>query len=279
MTRSLVSAILILVLIFMVAYYTKKFANPYKLIMVFGKKGSGKTTLLTRLALKELKKGWTVYSTVDVPGCITFDVNRVGDYAFPPESVIFIDEVGMVWDNRNYKNFKSSVRDYFKLQRHYKNKVYLFSQTFDVDVKLRNLTDAMYLCTCHFGFISIARKIKRDIMIVEATGESESRIADSLEFVPIWLSLFGAGSVIITFIPKYARYFDSHYTPAKPFVLGAPLPVLQVPKLRDRFRMFLDKLRKLLRDKFNRLNFRKKKHKFDIVDFDDIDNEDDRYLY
>lgn len=277
MTRSLILASLCL--LFMCAYYTKKFANPYKLIMVFGKKGSGKTTLLTKLALKELKKGLTVYSTVDVPGCITFDVNRVGDYVFPPDSVVFIDEVGMIWDNRNYKTFKSSVRDYFKLQRHYKNKVYLFSQTFDVDVKLRNLTDAMYLCTCHFGFISIARKIKRDIMIVEATGESESRIADSLEFVPIWLSLFGAGSVIFTFIPKYARYFDSHYTPPKPFVLGAPLPVLQVPKLKERVRTRLDKFRKLIQDKFNLDKFRKKKRTFDVIDFDDTDNEDDRYLY
>lgn len=223
-------------------YYAKKFANPFKLIMVFGKKGSGKTTLLTKFALEHLAQGWTVFSTVDVPGCITFDVKKVGDYVFPDKSAIFIDEVGMIWDNRNYKQFKESVRDYFKLQRHYRNKVFLFSQTFDVDVKLRNLTDAMYLCTCHMGFISIARKIRRDIMIVEASGESESRIADSLKFEPIWLSLFGLKTAIFTFIPHWAPYFDSHEVPKKPYVLGNPEPASEIPlKFWKRIRFYLSK--------------------------------------
>ena len=61
-----------------------RYRNPYKLVMVFGKKGSGKTTLLTKLALQSLKRGYEVYSTVDVPGCHTFDVNLVGKYVFPP---------------------------------------------------------------------------------------------------------------------------------------------------------------------------------------------------
>lgn len=239
----LILSLIFLILVVFCMIYSKKFANPYKLIMVFGKKGSGKTTLLTKLAVKELKKGKTVYSTVDVPGCITFDVKKVGDYVFPPDSVVFIDEVGMIWDNRNYKQFKESVRDYFKLQRHYRNKVYLFSQTFDIDVKLRNLTDSMYLCTCHMGFISIARKIKRNIMIVQASAESESRIADSLEFVPIWFSLFGADSFIFTFIPNWTKYFDSHETPAKPFVLGNPLPVLVNPGIKDKIALLIQKIR------------------------------------
>ena len=31
-------------------YLAYKYRNPYKLIMVFGKKGAGKTTFLTKLA-------------------------------------------------------------------------------------------------------------------------------------------------------------------------------------------------------------------------------------
>lgn len=201
-----------------------RYRNPYKLVMVFGKKGSGKTTLLTKLALQSLKRGYEVYSTVDVPGCHTFDVNLVGKYVFPPDSVVLIDEVGMIWDNRDYKKFRTDVRDYFKLQRHYRNTVYLFSQTFDVDVKLRNLTDAMYLCTSYFGFISVARKIRRMITIVNPQGDSESRIADSMEFVPLWKSLFGAGSVRLTYIPRWSRYFDSHEVPALPLVKGSLRP-------------------------------------------------------
>lgn len=207
-------------LILLFVFLTYKYRNPYKLIMIFGKKGSGKTTLLTKLALKALKKGHPVFSTVYVPGTILFDVQQVGICSFPPESVIFIDEVGMIWDNRDYKKFRTDVRDYFKLQRHYRNTVYLFSQTFDIDIKLRNLTDSMYLCKCYFGWLSMARRIKRVITIIKAQGDSESRIADDIELIPVWMSLFGAGSVKFTFIPRWAKFFNSHEAPALPPIEG-----------------------------------------------------------
>lgn len=216
--------IIIGVLLVLVIRYLSKFRNPYKLIMVFGKKGSGKTTLITKLSRKYLKKGITVYSTVDVPGCRTFDVSLVGKRNFPEHSVVFIDEVGMIWDNRQYKNFSNDVRDWFKLQRHNKVTVYLFSQSFDVDVKLRNLTDYMYLVINHFGVLSIAKKIKRGIVIVNPDGQSEARIADSLEFEPFFLSLFGLRSWIITWVPAWVKYFDSFDLPEKP-----PMPYSEVP--------------------------------------------------
>ena len=192
---------------------TLKYRNPYKLIMVFGKKGSGKTTFIAKHAYQYIKQGRPVYSTVYIPGVHLFDVNDIGKCAPPPESVIFIDEVGMIWDNRQYKNFRNDVRDYFKLQRHYHHTVYLFSQTFDIDIKLRNLTDSMYLTRCHMGWLSVARKIRRDITLVEPTGDSEARIADSLEFEPLWLALFGGKPVKLTFIPRWIKLFDSYDAP------------------------------------------------------------------
>lgn len=211
-----------------------KFRNPYKLTMVFGKKGSGKTTFLVKQAVMHMRRGQTVYSTVYIPGAHLFDVQLIGNYTFPPESVVFIDEVGMIWDNRNFKAFRPEVRDWFKLQRHYHVKVYLFSQTFDIDIKLRNLTDEMYLCQCHMGFLSIARKIKRSIILVQPSGESESRIADSLEFVPLWLSLFGAKSAVFTYIPNWVGLFNSFETPDLPVVASA------LQEIPDSCRRFYD---------------------------------------
>lgn len=202
-----------------------KYRNPYKLIMVFGKKGSGKTTFLTKTAIKYIKKGRPVYSTVYVPGAHLFDVNKIGIMGFPRNSVIFIDEVGMIWDNRNFKNFRPEVRDYFKLQRHYGHTVYLFSQTFDIDIKLRNLTDSMYLVRCHMGWFSVAKKIRRDIMLVEPTGESEARIADSLEFEPFWMLLFGAPTRIFTYIPHWTRFFDSYEAPELKPTVAEYIPI------------------------------------------------------
>lgn len=208
----------------------KKYDNPYKLYMVFGKKGSGKTTLLTKLAMDAVKKGHTVYSTVDVPGCITFDPEKTGLYTFPPESYVFYDEVGILWDNRNFKNFKPEVRDYFKFQRQYRNTVYLFSQTFDIDKKLRDLTDGMYLCKCYFGFISLAHRINRSIVLTEATADSESRIADNLSFESFISFLTGGKPFLFTYIPKYAPYFNSFNPPALQFMPGELKVLSKIPK-------------------------------------------------
>lgn len=225
-------------------YLAYKYRNPYKLIMVFGKKGAGKTTFLTKLAYQYQKKGRPVYSTEWAPGVRMFDVNEIGFMMFPENSVIFIDEVGMIWDNRNFKSFKPEVRDYFKLQRHYKHTVYLFSQTFDVDIKLRNLTDAMYLLKCHMGWLSVARKIKRDIVLVQPTGESESRIADSLDFEPFLLSLFGARTIIFTYIPRWAKLFNSHEAPELLPNKSTYIDIPDDPKVKKMYRFMYKKNRR-----------------------------------
>lgn len=188
------------------------YRNPYKLIMIFGKKGSGKTTLLTKLSLRYLKAGRPVYSNVPIPGAYLFDPYDIGFKAIPPGAVIFIDEVGMIWDSRDFKSFKQQYRDYFKLQRHYHHTVYLLSQSFDIDKKLRDLTDQMYLIRSFCNVFSVARRINKTITIVHPdSGTGESHLADDMQFDS--LLLFWAGSVKFTFIPRYTRYFDSFEAP------------------------------------------------------------------
>lgn len=203
--------VLLITCLFIFDRATRKYLNPYKLTMIFGKKGSGKTTLLTKLAIQHIKKGWTVYSTIDIPGCIKFDVNEVGYKVFPEQSCILIDEVGMIWDNRDFKSFKPQVRDYFKFQRQYKNKVYLFSQTFDIDLKLRNLTDEMYLLTNCCRVFSLQRRIIKRITINNASENSGgvSSLVDEYKFDS---PLFGGWK--LTFIPRYVAFFKS-YDPKK----------------------------------------------------------------
>lgn len=197
--------------------YSKKFINPYRLYMVFGKKGSGKSTYMTRLALFYHKRGWHIMANYDCPYATRFEPKYLGRMIPPPNTVVLIDEVGCIWDNRNFKNFPDYTRDYFKFQRKYKNIVYLFSQTFDIDLKLRTLTDVMYLCTCPLPFLSIVRRIKRTIVLVQPSADAEGRIADSLEFVPWYMNLFGARAVQFTWIPKYARHFNTNEAPELPF--------------------------------------------------------------
>jgi len=192
--------------------FAYRYRNPYKLIMIFGKKGSGKTTLLTKLSLRYLKAGRPVYSNVPIPGAYLFDAYDIGFKAIPPGAVIFLDEVGMIWDSRDFKSFKKEYRDYFKLQRHYHHTVYLLSQSFDIDKKLRDLTDQMYLIRSYFNVFSVARRINKTITIVHAdSGTGESHLADDMQFDS--LLLFWAGSIKVTFIPHYTKYFDSFDAP------------------------------------------------------------------
>ena len=223
--------LILLILILIYHKLTFHYLNPYKLIFIFGKKGSGKSTLLTKMALSYQKKGRPVYSTEDIPGTYKIDYNDIGFTFFPPNAVIIIDEVGMIWDNRNFKNFKPEVRDYFKLQRHYKHTVILASQTFDVDIKIRNLADEMYLVDKKFRVFSYAKKILRQTVLVKSSAEAPAKIDEDLVFDS--LLFFWAGSRKLTFIPKYAPYFDSFVTPElrhKEFE-RAPLPVIKKRRL------------------------------------------------
>lgn len=194
-------------------FLTRKYVNPYTLTFIFAKKGQGKSTLLTKLALQHLKRGWTVYSTDPIPGCYYVPVEDVGYYEFEPHSLLIIDEIGMIWDNRNFKKFPVEVRDWFKLQRHRQVKVICASQSFDVDKKIRDLADNMFLLQKKFRVFSWGKRILKVLDIVEADGntQSESRIVDQLKFDSLFF--FWAGSRTLTFIPHWVKYFDSFAAP------------------------------------------------------------------
>ena len=218
-------------------FLTIKYLNPYKLTMVFGKKGSGKSTLLVKIAIQHLSKGWRVYCTEKIPGCFHVDYEDIGFVEFDPNSVLLVDEVGMIWDNRNFKNFKPEVRDWFKLQRHRRVKVYLFSQTFDVDKKIRDLTDDMYLVEKRLRVFSYAKRILKKTVLNKSTAESPAKLDEDLQFDS--LLFFWCGSRRLTFIPKYVKYFDSFIADPLKVKEFEYIPPLVVPELKktSHFRM------------------------------------------
>lgn len=205
---------LIFVFIVLFQLATIPFSNPYTLTMIFGKKGSGKTTTMVKIAHKALRRGQQVYSNVPIPGCFLISDADIGFKMIPPNSTVLIDEVGMIWDNRQFKNFRPEVRDWFKLQRHYRVKVYLFSQTFDIDKKLRDLTDDMYLIQKKFRIFAYGKRIMKKIVLTEATADAPSKIDENLKFDSILM--FWAGSRTLTLIPRWAPSFDSFAAPVLP---------------------------------------------------------------
>lgn len=209
--------IILFIIFFVFDKATKSYVNPYKLIMIFGKKGSGKTTTLTKIAITDIRKGKKVYSTVKIPGTYFFNVNSIGTFTFEPNSTVLIDEVGMIWDNRDFANFKPCVRDFFKLQRQYKLKVYLFSQSFDIDKKLRDLTDEMYLLQNRFRILSVQRRILKYITISNGSTNSQgtSSLIDEYKFdLPFF------GGLKIVFIPRWVSFFESYNPKKLAFISG-----------------------------------------------------------
>lgn len=208
--------LIVLTIVIAAVILMRKWNNPYLCVMVFGKKGSGKTTLLVRRMTEYHKKGYSVYTTipeVTLPYVIHIKHEDIGEYVGKPKSLLCLDEAGTYFDARKFKTFRDSVSDYFRFQRHYKNVVYLASQSFDVDKRIRSLVDKFYLCG-KIGPVSYAREIQRKIVLTEPFGDTESRIADQLKFVP-----FG---IVLTWIPRYARYFLSFAPPNRPFFVEPP---------------------------------------------------------
>ena len=206
-------------------FATRKYLNPYKLYFIFGAKGAGKTTYETKLACKYLKKGWNVYTDLPelyVPGIRYFPYDDLGDFVPEEHSLLILGEAGIKFDNRNFKTFKPSLRDFFAFQRKYKVICYMDSQTFDVDKKIRDRTDAMFLQVNILRVFSVGKRIKKKITLVASSAEANSRIAEDLVYAPFYTWTF-------TFIPHWAGKFDSNAViDPKPYlqytVVGEDLP-------------------------------------------------------
>lgn len=191
--------------------YSKKFKNPYKLIFIFGKKGSGKSTLMTKWMVKDIRKGWTVYTDMiglNINGVHYFKTLDLAKFVPPPNSSIYLDEVGLSMDNRNYKSFPEGLRDFFALQRKYRCKVVVNSQSYDVDKKVRDRVDRMILQSNIGNVIGISRPIRRSVTLVEASSVGESRICDQLSFAGIF-------SIRFTWLPSWFKYFVSFNPPPR----------------------------------------------------------------
>ncbi len=165
----------------------------------FGVPGSGKTTFAAYLSKKRLKRKGQVYSNVPIKG--TYQLNPVQDLGTYDVSnaLVIIDEAGIEYNNRNFKDFKKNNLEFYKYHRHYKCDVAIFSQDYaDMDLKLRKLATRYFLVKKSFFPFFIKRKlIQKKIGIDELTHD----IIDQYYFV-----LFGSKWI---FCPKLWKMFNT----------------------------------------------------------------------
>lgn len=229
-------------------YWLMAMRNPFQTILIVGKKGSNKSTDITRRCLENYNKPFYYYDKdepklwkfkkatwnivtnckVNMPFPVQkIDIKKLGDYVPKPFSYIMLDEINLVWDNRKFKEFKESTQEFFRLARKYRCKVVMYSQTFDCDKKIRELTDEMWLYQKLLGVFGYGKRISKVPDIRENGLNAESQLVDVIKFE----SIFKPHSRRLTFIPKYIKYFDSYENlNNKPYFPEEYWPIVDMPK-------------------------------------------------
>lgn len=221
-------------------FLTRKYLNPYQLYILFGKKGCGKSTLLQKLVRKFSRKGWNCYCNIgdsSMSGCIAIpikhflprlskgyydselraknrtDLDKAGYFDVPdhvnPHSVIFCDEINLLFDNRDFAKFSSDTQEYFRLQRHYKHKFIGFSQTFDCDKKIRDLADYLIIIKKRFRVFVRCKAYTKSIVVVRPKAENARDVATMTDdFQPMGF-LWDFFSPFHAFIPRWVKIHNS----------------------------------------------------------------------
>ena len=200
--------VILFAIIYTFHFLTKKYVSPYTFTVIFGKKGAGKSCSMQKDLKKHHKRGWHCYadSNTDLPFVKKINAKSIYTYHFPKNSFIVIDEVNLLWDNRNFKSFDDKVQKWFREQRKHQCKVMAYSQTFDCDKKLRDLADKLAIQK-KFIRIWTSRRyyVKTPRVISAQDARDTSKIVDDYVRVP-----FLFGGLDITYIPKYIRCYNTN---------------------------------------------------------------------
>lgn len=198
-------------------YYSKLCKSDYGLEMIVGQIGSGKTSIICDKMVKDLKNGWNVYADfhTNIQGVRFFDTTRLADCLPDEQSTIYVDEGALRWFSRDFKSF-SAFTEWFAMVRHAKCKMILCSQSFDVDLFIRNRCKALYLVK-RIGCVSVIRRIKKlQTVNVQTQGQTSTDVKTSgLVDGYKYDSIFAKGGLHVYWLPKLWKYHDSFYLPTR----------------------------------------------------------------
>lgn len=186
-------------------FLTKEYVQWEKFYFIFGKKGSGKSTTLTKIAMNNIKKGYKVYSSFEIPGTYLFDPHDIGHYKFDDWSIVIVDEMSLLYSNRDFKTMDRKVIEWVQQLRKQHCRLYGASVAFDIDLKLRDQADYLYLMKKYLRVLSVCRQIDKSPELIKANQFTEARITDQLGFVFPLLP----GAFIISWIPHWAKFFNT----------------------------------------------------------------------
>lgn len=191
--------------------------------MIFGYIGlprSGKTTLLARY----LNNKGMLYDHIYISGehlhpdyeydphFITYiHPYEVGTFSPIRNSLFILCEAGTYFNNRLVNKIPTYCTDFFALHGHYGCDIVWDSQTADVDKKLRDRTERLYIVTK--SFIRCFSHVMRICHRIDVNSESHDLVEGY--YVPDTflqrLIALCSGRVFWVFRPKYYNIFDTHF--------------------------------------------------------------------
>ena len=120
------------------------YRQKYGVQFICAEIGAGKSCYAVKLAKKYRRRHWRVVSNepLNIKGVeyIPDIMSVIVDKRFSDNTLVIIDEASLVMNSRKFKDMTISLIEYFKLCRHFKNRVVLISQTFnDTDKQIREL--------------------------------------------------------------------------------------------------------------------------------------------
>lgn len=141
---------------------------------IFGLPGSGKSLFLGMIAQRAVQgksinshglylggvnKYKYVYTNFSCKGCYKLDYDKLGIYNYE-NCLILVDEIMLLSDARDYKNFSDNLKLFYSEHRKSKCDFIYASQGYkDVDLKIRSRTEQYYYIKKSFFEFSRVRRI------------------------------------------------------------------------------------------------------------------------
>lgn len=227
--------------------------------LYFGSPGAGKTSLAARIVYKETtrkkKRYERIYTNFECVGAYAIDSKDFSTFTPIPHSLVIIDEAGIDFNNRKFKDLKQQIIEFFKLHRHYEVDIVFLSQSWeDCDITIRRLANALIYIR-KLGPFTICRRVRKFVFVDKDThqiteGYEFYGIFDLLKFI-IYPYLFQSPFFVFLRSPYYFM-FDSYskiFRPAVP--RGKYFEDRELPQHLYRYRISTAYLR--LKSKINRI--------------------------
>lgn len=197
----------------------KEKLRNYKIKLLVGAPGVGKTSVAQWLVLDYLKDDIPVWSNVCLAGAYELDIKDLMEFDFITKDkegnerrggVLILDEAGIDFNGRQWKDFSTNFIKFFKLHRHFKLDIYVFSQGNDVDMTIKRLAQEWYKLVR--PRIPIVKNY-----FVQLIPVTTNLVIDKGD----WKIIYEADTSIFNshFIPIYKtwKYFNSYEVPQLPY--------------------------------------------------------------